>query len=57
MRLAVIKRWIVDQNYTPEELLALLEIDVEDLLDNFPDRVRECSYKFGIEENYDDEDR
>ena len=48
MRLQELKEVVEQQNYDVEELIALLELTVDDVLERFPDKLVENQSKFGV---------
>ena len=53
MRLAELRAVASEQVGDPEELIALLELTIEDILERFGDRLLEQKHKFGV---YDPDD-
>ena len=51
MRLQELKEVVENQNYDVVELVALLELTIDDILERFPDKLTENANKFGVEEN------
>lgn len=60
LRLSEIKEVVASQVVDVADLCALLEIGIEEILDRFPDRLREHQYKFDMttasDGVYDNED-